>query len=94
MDSTGKRDDARRVARLFDSMTAMKAQQTEEIEVQKDIFVHCPKESFVLKRAVSCKGCDCFRGIMKVSEDEDQTKALRIFCGHPVTRSLVKVDIG
>lgn len=64
-----------------------------ETELQNNLFANCPKISFKLSRALNCKSCDFFNGIVKVSKAEEQSVSLRIMCGHPVSRALTEVDL-
>lgn len=74
-------------------MTDENTKNNTEENIQSNLFVHCPKKKFALTRAVDCPNCDFFETILRVSEDERQEMALRIFCAHPITRSLTIVEV-
>jgi len=62
-------------------------------DVQNNLFVHCPKVTFNLTRAILCSDCEYFKSMLRVSDDNRQEVALRVVCAHPITRSLTVVNL-
>lgn len=68
-----------------------------KLEIPGTAFVTCPATNYRHVRVARCPGCPNFRGfvdtIPQASQPVDFVSRYRVFCGQPITRSLVHVEI-